>query len=91
MHLQVKAIDETLNDLMSSDNIEDGLINTELVHIIVALTDTLTPKQKIVFTLRDLEGLEVDEVSQITGLSAKQIKSNLFLARQAIRNKLGRQ
>lgn len=89
-HLQIKAIDETLNDLMSSDNIEQDLINAELVHLIVALTDTLTPKQKIVFTLRDLEALEIDEVCQITGLSAKQIKSNLFLARQAIRNKLGR-
>lgn len=65
-----------LNDLLSPENVEQEIINAELVKIIVALTDTLTPKQKIVFTLRDLEALEIEEVSQITGLSAKKIKSN---------------
>lgn len=88
-HFRIVSIDETLNDLLSPENVEQEIINAELVNIIVALTDTLTPKQKIVFTLRDLEALEIEEVSQITGLSAKKIKSNLFLARQAIREKLG--
>lgn len=88
-HFRIVSIDETLNDLLSPENVEQEIINAELVNIIVVLTDTLTPKQKIVFTLRDLEALEIEEVSQITGLSAKKIKSNLFLARQAIREKLG--
>jgi len=32
--------------------------------------------------------MEVAEIEEITGLSAKKIKSNLFLARQNIRQKL---
>jgi len=88
-HYRDVTIDEKLNDLVSSENVEQVIINAELVNIIVALTGTLTPKQKIVFTLRDLESMEIEEVIQITGLSAKKIKSNLFLARQAIRKKLG--
>jgi RNA polymerase sigma-70 factor (ECF subfamily) len=48
----------------------------------------LTPKQKLVFTLSDLEGLEVEEIKSITGLSAAKIKSNLYLARQYIRKKV---
>ena len=45
-------------------------------------------KQKLVFTLRDIEEMEVAEVEKITGLSAEKIKSNLYLARKYIREKL---
>ena len=38
--------------------------------------------------LRDVEELEVEEVRQITGLSAGKIKTNLYLARKNIRNKM---
>jgi len=38
--------------------------------------------------LRDVEEVEVEEVRQITGLSAGKIKTNLYLARKNIRNKM---
>jgi len=82
------SIDETVKGILSSENVEQQLINSELISLIVALTGTLTPKQKIVFTLRDLEELDMEEVIQITGMSAQKVKSNLYLARQAIRSKL---
>jgi len=81
-------IDETLNNLIASENVEQTIINSELGNIIHRLTNELTPKQKVVFTLRYLEGLEVDEIVQITGMTPGKIKSNLFLARQTIRIKL---
>jgi len=87
-NIQKNSVDETLCNLVSSENIEQRLINSELAGIILELTNTLTPKQKIVFTLRYLEDLEVEEIIQITGMNAGKIKSNLFLARQAIRQKL---
>lgn len=80
--------DKTLNCLVSSENIEQAFINSELGEIIHKLTTELTPKQKIVFTLRYLEEIELDEIVLITGLSPTKIKSNLFLARQTIRRKL---
>jgi RNA polymerase sigma-70 factor (ECF subfamily) len=64
------------------------MINSELGNIILKLTSGLTPKQKMVFTLRYLEDTEIDEIVQITGLTSAKIKSNLFLARQTIRRKL---
>jgi RNA polymerase sigma-70 factor (ECF subfamily) len=73
---------------LADGNIETAVINSELAKIITLLTDELTPKQKLVFTLRDLECLEVTEIKTVTGLSAKKIKSNLYLARQYIRKKL---
>lgn len=80
--------DYYLNEIISSENIEQKIIDNELGSIISALTNSLTPKQRIVFTLTDLEGLEVNEIVQITGLTANEIKSNLFLARKTIRKLL---
>jgi RNA polymerase sigma-70 factor, ECF subfamily len=77
-----------LKEFVSNENMETKLINTELAHIISTLTNELTPKQKLVFTLRDLEGMEIEEIVSITGLTGEKIKSNLYLARQFIRRKL---
>lgn len=60
----------------------------ELIKIIHAAADELTPKQKAVFVLRDLEGLTPDEVSETLSMPAGNVKSNLFHARQKISEKL---
>ena len=86
--LKDNSIDDTILNVLSSENVEQSVINSELGIIIRKLTSELTPKQKIVFTLRYLEELEIDEIVQITGLTSEKIKSNLFLARQTIRRKL---
>jgi len=75
-------------NLASSASAEKALTNQELGNLIAALTDNLTPKQKLVFTLSELEALETKEISQVTGLSAGQIKSNLYLAKKYLREKL---
>lgn len=72
----------------SADNPENTLINNDLAQIVRFFTDSLTPKQKLVFTLSDLEQMEVNEIKEITGLSPAKIKSNLYLARKFIREKL---
>ncbi len=88
MKIQLENVDNNLLELISAENVEQKIIDSELGNIIQTLTIKLTPKQKIVFTLSDLEGLETIEIEQITGLSASKIKSNLFLARKSIREML---
>jgi len=44
----------------------------------------LPPVQKIIFVLRDLQGLSPEEVSRIMETSEEKIKSNLYHARVAI-------
>jgi RNA polymerase sigma-70 factor, ECF subfamily len=83
-------LDETLKQVASAEDVEQAVIDSELGALIRTLTLELTPKQKAVFTLRDLEGLEVEEIAQITGLSPGNIKSNLFLARQNLRKRMSR-
>ncbi len=73
---------------VSSENIETNIANKDLKRIIMCLTNDLTPKQKLVFTLIDIEGLESHEVEKITSLSAEKIKSNLYLARKYMKDKL---
>lgn len=75
-------------NMRSKENIEDILENKELAALIFRFTQELTPKQKLVFTLRDIEGLEVSEVVIITGMTAEKIKHNLYQARKQIRNKI---
>ncbi|MDR1896517.1 MAG: sigma-70 family RNA polymerase sigma factor [Prevotellaceae bacterium] len=81
------ALSEREN-IASTENTESSVINSELKELILYFTDRLTPKQKTVFILKDVEGLETEEIEKITGLSAGQIKSNLHLARKYIRNKI---
>lgn len=61
---------------------------SELMQAILTTADELTPKQKAVFILRDLEGLPVEEVTEILSMSAGNVKSNLFHARQKMAEKL---
>jgi RNA polymerase sigma-70 factor (ECF subfamily) len=74
--------------IASLENTESQIINKDLAAIIIFLTDELTPKQKLVFTLTELEGLSNEDIAKITGLTPQKIKSNLYCAKQTIRQKL---
>lgn len=60
----------------------------ELNELIQEAAATLTPRQKAVFILRDLEDLSVEEVCHILSMSAGNVKSNLYYARQHMGEKL---
>jgi len=60
----------------------------ELIGAINQAAEELTPKQKAVFILRDLEGLSQEEVSEALSMSTGNVKSNLFYARQKMTEKL---
>jgi RNA polymerase sigma-70 factor (ECF subfamily) len=79
--------DESVLQRFANDE-QQTLENSEWVAIVRMLAEGLSPKQKLVFTLCQLEGLPSAEVEQITGMDAKQVKSNLYVARQTIREHL---
>jgi RNA polymerase sigma-70 factor (ECF subfamily) len=72
----------------SEKNPEENCINKALAGTIIHLSETLKPKQRVVFVLRDLQDLDMNEVARITGMSVNSVKSNLFYARRNIREKL---
>jgi RNA polymerase sigma-70 factor (ECF subfamily) len=65
-------------------NPEVQLENIEIAGLIKALTGKLSPKQKAVFILSDLDDMTNEEISGITGMSRTVIKANLYYARKRI-------
>jgi RNA polymerase sigma-70 factor (ECF subfamily) len=68
-----------------SGNTGSEMENNEMAKMISVLTDRLSPKQKAVFVLADLEEMSNDEISAITGMSRLNVKANLHYARKSIR------
>ncbi|MDR0367593.1 MAG: sigma-70 family RNA polymerase sigma factor [Bacteroidales bacterium] len=81
-------LENNISTLIASDNAEQKMIDEEFEKTVRFLVNGLTPKQKIVFTLHCVDGLEIKEIIEITGMTSAKIKSNLFLARKHIRTKL---
>lgn len=69
-------------------DVENDCIKKDLVDTIMSLSEELTPRQRVVFVLRDLQDLSMKEVAQISGMSLNSVKSNLFYARRNIRERL---
>ncbi len=64
------------------------LDNKELAEHIEFISRQLPAKQRIVFSLRDLQGFNIEEVVEITGMSSSSVKTNLVYARKAVKQKL---
>ncbi len=78
-----------LQNIFKSDNdFTDSISDRQLISVIVSLADKLSPVQKTVFTLMDLEKLNTKETSQILEMSESAVKTNLCYARKNIRKKL---
>ena len=60
----------------------------EFLQILLQCASELKPKQKAVFILRDIEGFNFDEISDILMTPVENIRSNLSLARKNIKNLL---
>lgn len=80
--------ERVLHDYCSSYSPQHQLENKEWISITRLLAEGLSEKQRLVFTLASLEGLEPKEIETITGLDATQVKTNLYHAKNKIRERL---
>jgi len=71
-------------EIISSEDFTES----ELYKLIMHCTKYLQPKQRAVFILRDIEGLEFEDIEYILESPAGNIQSNLYLARNNIRKLL---
>ena len=62
--------------------------NDELKKILDMSIDKLSPDYRIVFLLRDVEGLSTEETAKLTELSVPAVKSRLHRARAFLRKEL---
>lgn len=82
--------EKVLQDFCSQDTAQRQLENRDWMSITRLLAEGLSEKQRLVFTLSSLEGLESGEIEEITGLDATQVKTNLYHAKKTIRERLRR-
>ncbi|MCG6961217.1 MAG: sigma-70 family RNA polymerase sigma factor [Ignavibacteriaceae bacterium] len=64
--------------------------NEELKAILDKAIEKLSPEYRMIFLLRDVEGLSTEETAQTTELSIAAVKSRLHRARAFLRNELNR-
>ena len=78
---------ETAESQNSAGTMEEemNIVNRDLAAKIKELAGSLPPKQQLVFVLRDLQDLTVNEVAQILSMSTNTVKTNLCYARKFIR------
>jgi RNA polymerase sigma-70 factor, ECF subfamily len=69
---------------------EQRYAQTEMRDILRSVIDELTPDFRVVFLLRDVEGLSTEETAEAVGISEAAVKSRLLRARLKLRQKLNR-
>lgn len=62
--------------------------NEELKNILDSAIQNLSPDYRLVFLLRDVEGLSTEETAQVTELSVPAVKSRLHRARAFLRKEI---
>jgi len=68
---------------------DEMLINQELRGVLERAIATLPETLRVVFVLRDIEGLSTAETADVVGLTQTNVKVRLHRARLALREKLG--
>ncbi len=76
---------ENSREWVSQHDEMEKLEEKDLAEHIKMLADHLSPKQRMVFMLRDLQDLSIEEVCQVMQISEGSVKTNLYYARNAIR------
>jgi len=71
-----------------SDRPDRVLFSKEAMEIIEKAVSELPESYRVVFHLRDIEGLSNEEISEILGISVPAVKSRLHRARLFLRDKL---
>lgn len=79
------TVDLTGQTAMVSYSPADGPVQEEeLKRAMEEITADMSPKQKAVFVLRDLEDRDMDEIAGLLDMSPGQVKSNLYYARKKV-------
>lgn len=81
---------DRLKSFTSTHNPETDYQQAEWVNLVYQAAEDLSPHQKAVFVLRDLESLSADEVCTVLEMSSGNMKSNLYYARKAIQKRLSK-
>ena len=86
---KIDHLDDLIGQLSNAKGNTEKVFNDTLIRWSVKdVLDSLSAKQKAVFVLRDLEGLDIKEVAQITGMPQATVRWYLHRARAKLKAEL---
>src|SRR3972149_3831836 len=86
---KLEVLDNIIGELKEKKNDVERVYQRGLIRLAVdEALESLNPKQRSVFVLRDLEGLDIKEVSQVTGMPQATVRWYLHRARAKLRDEL---
>lgn len=85
--VDVSELTERMASLASGS--ESQLIARERVAQVWAVLSELSPRQRSVFVLRFVEGMELTEIVQATGMNSATVKTHLYRALHQVRSRVG--
>ena len=71
-----------------SNDPSDNVLRSELRQIIDTAIQSLPPKYRLIFNLRDIQGFSTEETSEILEISVASVKTGLHRARLFMREKI---
>ena len=66
------------------------LMRAELRSVFRDVASALAPAQRVAFTLREIEGMETEEIAQVMDVKASTVRNHLMQARRILRDELRR-
>ena len=74
-----------------SDDPERTMAQRQILQLVEQATDNLPEVFRLVFVTRVIEGMSVEETSQLLGIKPETVKTRLHRARQLVRDQLDKQ
>ena len=90
LYLDKKEADSIFEIPDYSQNPQESILNSELDYIIKTSINNLPIQYKIPITLREIQGLSYDEISNITKTSLGTVKSRIARARAKIKDDINK-
>jgi RNA polymerase sigma-70 factor (ECF subfamily) len=71
-----------------NDDPERTMAQRQIIHLVEQATDNLPEAFRLVFVARVIEGMSIEETSELLGIKPETIKTRLHRARQLVRDQL---
>ena len=84
------AVNSNLRLVKTSADAEQGVIvqRKEIEHVFTACSTVLSPKQKTIFVMREMDDLPSSEIAKVLGCRESTVRNHLFNARKLLQVEL---
>jgi RNA polymerase sigma-70 factor (ECF subfamily) len=86
------TVNSSLRLVKTEEDADQGqtLQHKEIEQVFNEISDTLSPKQKLVFVMNQMEDLQLAEIAKLLGSSESTVRNHLFNARKTLQKELRR-